>query len=245
MADEKRTAGRDVPFLNWRYILFRWNDSDAEMARARQLAADIGVDRLCWELTDHPEDAYSRRFVPGTPELDAIRREIWDDNNLGNAIPGAMPRARIDVRTMIPGVALRTRAGRTLRVRTRVRNLSTRSFPAQASYGRRLVRLGAQLCADDGAVLNRDFARAWLPSTLEGGAAADVQHRRAGARGAGALRAEVRSRERGDRLVRALRFADDDQDAFGAVIVAPTSRELGFLQRVELFRASPLNGDSG
>src|SRR6476620_11264078 len=63
------------------------------MARARQLAADIGVDRLCWEITDHPENAYSRRFVPGSAEFEAIRRETWDDNNLGNAIPGATPRA--------------------------------------------------------------------------------------------------------------------------------------------------------
>src|SRR5262249_49784316 len=69
MAEEKRAAGRDLPFLNWRYILFRWNDDDAEMTRARRLAAEIGVDRLCWELTDHPEGAYSRRFVPGAPEL--------------------------------------------------------------------------------------------------------------------------------------------------------------------------------
>ena len=60
--------GRDLPFLNWRYILFNWNDSDEEMARARRLAADIGVDRLCWEITDHPENAYSRRFVPGSPD---------------------------------------------------------------------------------------------------------------------------------------------------------------------------------
>ena len=56
MADEKRRTGRDLPFLNWRYILFYWNDGDAEMTRARELAAEIGVDRLCWELTDHPED---------------------------------------------------------------------------------------------------------------------------------------------------------------------------------------------
>ena len=62
MADEKQKSGRDVPFLNWRYILFNWNDSDEEMNRARQLAAEAGVDRLCWELTDHPEDSYSRRF---------------------------------------------------------------------------------------------------------------------------------------------------------------------------------------
>jgi hypothetical protein len=66
------------------------------------------------------------------------------------------------------------RAGRPLSVRTRVRNLSTRPFPAQASYGRRLVRLGAQLCASDGSVLNRDFARAWLPRALEPGAVVDV-----------------------------------------------------------------------
>src|SRR5436853_1289086 len=132
MADEKRAAGRDLPFLNWRYILFKWNDGDEEMARARRIAADIGVDRLCWELTDHPEDAYSRRFVPGSADLAAIRHEVWDDNNLGNAIPGATPRARIDVKTLVPGVPLIARAGRPRNLRTRVENLSTRPFPAQA-----------------------------------------------------------------------------------------------------------------
>jgi hypothetical protein len=174
MADEKRRSGRDLPFLNWRYILFTWNDSDEEMNRAREIAAAIGADRLCWEITDHPEHAYSRRFVPGSPALDAIRHEVWDDNNLGNAVPGAMPRARIDVRALLPGVPLLARAGRPLRLRTRVHNLSTRSYPAQASYGRRLVRLGAQLCSADGTLLDRDFARAWLPQTLPPGARADV-----------------------------------------------------------------------
>jgi hypothetical protein len=177
MADEKRRSGRDVPFLNWRYILFRWNDSPEEMARARELAADIGVDRLCWETTDHPEHAYSRRFVPGSPDLEAIRHEIWDDNNLGNAIPGATPSARIDVRSPLAGVArlpLMARAGRPLRVKTRVHNLSTRPFPAQATYGRRLVRLGAQLCAADGTVIDRDFARAWLPQALGPGHRTDI-----------------------------------------------------------------------
>ena len=32
MADEKAERGRDVPQLNWRYILFTWNDNDEEMA---------------------------------------------------------------------------------------------------------------------------------------------------------------------------------------------------------------------
>ena len=173
-ADEKRSLGRDVPVINWRYILFTHNDSDEEMARARTLAADIGVDRLCWELTDHPENLFSRRFVPGSAELAAIRHEIWDDNNLGNAIPGATPRAEISVRGPLASLPVIARAGRKITLTARVRNVSTRPFPAQASYGRRLVRLGAQLCDRTGALIERDFERAWLPATLGPGDTAEV-----------------------------------------------------------------------
>jgi MoaA/NifB/PqqE/SkfB family radical SAM enzyme len=173
MADEKARSGRDVPQLNWRYILFKWNDNDEEMTRARELARAIGVDRLCWEITDHPEDSYSRRFVSGSPDLEQIRREIWDDNNLGNAIPGAMPRARIDIPKWLPG-PLKAKPAQPLTLKTKVRNLSTRPFRAQASYGRRLVRLGAQLLDEHGAMINRDYARAWLPGDIAGGAQAEV-----------------------------------------------------------------------
>jgi hypothetical protein len=69
---------------------------------------------------------------------------------------------------------LRGRAGRPLRLQTRVHNLSRKAFPADATYGRRLVRLGAQLCTEDGTLLNRDFARARLPQTLEGGSSAEI-----------------------------------------------------------------------
>src|SRR5260370_35182789 len=44
MADEKRRSGRDLPFLNWRYILFTWNDADADMETSRQLASDLAWD---------------------------------------------------------------------------------------------------------------------------------------------------------------------------------------------------------
>jgi radical SAM family protein/iron-sulfur cluster protein len=172
--EEKHQAGRDVPFLNWRYILFTHNDSDEEMLKARRMAADIGVDRLCWELTDHPEDMFSRRFVPGAPELASIKHEIWDDNNLGNAIPGATPRARIDVKTLLSSLPLIGRAGKPMEIRASVHNLSTRPFPAQASYGRRLVRLGAQLCDRERNVINRDFERAWLPTALQPGATTEL-----------------------------------------------------------------------
>jgi hypothetical protein len=147
------------------------------MTRARTMAADLGIDRLCWELTDHPEDMFSRRFMPGTPELAAIKHEIWDDNNLGNAIPGATPRAQIDVKGPLGSLPVIARKGRATELRTLVRNLSTRPFPAQASYGRRLVRLGAQLCDRDSTVINRDFERAWLPSNVGPGETADIRLR--------------------------------------------------------------------
>jgi hypothetical protein len=144
------------------------------MSAARRLAVEAGVDRLCWEITDHPEDSFSRRFMPGTPDFQAIEHEIWDKSGLGNAIPGATPRAQIEVRSLVPGLPLVGRRGKPMTVRTRVKNLSSRTFAAQASYGRRLVRLGAQLCAADGTVINRDHARAWLPHHLEGGQEVDL-----------------------------------------------------------------------
>ena len=180
MTDEKRKTGRDLPQLNWRYILFKWNDSDEEMNEARRMAVDIGVDRLCWEITDHPEDAFSRRFMRGTPEFESIRRETWDDSNLGNAIAGATPRAEIDVKTspaflrFLTGDAVKAKAGTPLTIQTRVRNRSTRPFVADATYGRRLVRLGAQLCREDGSLINLDFARARLPGPIGPGESADI-----------------------------------------------------------------------
>jgi hypothetical protein len=176
-ADEKRATGRDLPFLNWRYILFTHNDSDEEMNLARQIAADAGIDRLCWELTDHPEDMFSRRFVPGTADYERIAHEVWDRTGLGNAIPGATPQAEIAVRAgllHVPGLPAIAWRGRMLTLRTRVHNASNRIFPARTPHGRRLIRLGAQLCTREGAVIDRDYERAWLPHDLAPGAAVDV-----------------------------------------------------------------------
>jgi hypothetical protein len=177
MLDERARLGASTPFVNWRYILFKWNDSDAEMGRARQMAADYGVDRLCWEITDHPEDSFSRRFAPGTADYEQIRHEIWDNSGLGNAIPGATPRAEIHVHTVLPDLPILTRVNTEIPLTARVRNLSGRPFRAQSDQGdgRRVVRLGAQLTDADGRVIERDYARAWLPVDLGPGRTADVK----------------------------------------------------------------------
>jgi hypothetical protein len=117
--------------------------------------------------------------MPGAPDHAKIEHEIWDQSGLGNAIPGATPRARIDIGgsswlDKIGGAPLKANPGQPLEIQTRVTNLSTRSFPAQATYGRRLVRLGAQLCAEDGTLINRDYERAWLPAHLPAGGTMDI-----------------------------------------------------------------------
>ena len=203
------------------------------------MAADIGVDRLCWELTDHPEDMFSRRFLPGSPELAAIKREVWDDNNLGNAIPGATPGQRSRCasrevwrpRSAGSNLPMIVRSGRPVRIAATVRNLSTRPFPAQASYGRRLVRLGAQLCDRDRhrhqpRLRARLAARHASSRTIRAGA--DDHHRAVHSR---ALRVEVRSGERGNRLVRGVWVGDDDEDADCGLALA---RQLSALSKKEI-----------
>ncbi|HEX6162469.1 MAG TPA: radical SAM protein [Vicinamibacterales bacterium] len=177
LLDERAKGGRQTPWVNWRYILFKWNDSDEEMGRARQLAADYGVDRLCWEITDHPEDSFSRRFAPGTPDYERIRYEIWDNSGLGNAIPGATPRAEINVHTVLPDLPFIAKRSAPVALTAHVKNMSGRPFRAQSDLGdgRRVVRLGAQLTDAKGVVINQDYARAWLPVDLGPGRSADIR----------------------------------------------------------------------
>jgi hypothetical protein len=61
------------------------------------------------------------------------------------------------------------KAAQPVTLSTRVHNLSSRPFRAQATYGRRLVRLGAQLLDARGNLLSRDYARAWLPKDVPPG----------------------------------------------------------------------------
>ncbi len=76
LADACRRHGtRGRVEILWQYILFEWNDGDAELARAQELAAQIGVP-LSWVVT-HTRGA-SRRFTEGRPEL----RELLGSDDL-------------------------------------------------------------------------------------------------------------------------------------------------------------------
>jgi MoaA/NifB/PqqE/SkfB family radical SAM enzyme len=73
----RNRRGLRTPRIIWKYILFRWNDSPAEMDKARELATDIGVDGLNWMLTAHPPGGQSGRFLPGTAAFRSIAHELY------------------------------------------------------------------------------------------------------------------------------------------------------------------------
>jgi len=78
LARMKKEQGRDRPALIWRYILFEWNDSPAEMDEARRLAREVGVDHLAFHLNGVEIMQASKRYYVGSPHLAEIEDELWD-----------------------------------------------------------------------------------------------------------------------------------------------------------------------
>lgn len=72
----KREQAVTNPIVQWRYLLFHWNDSDAEIKSALRLAEEIGVDEFSLHLTQVPLDAMSYRFGPGSPNFARYRNYI-------------------------------------------------------------------------------------------------------------------------------------------------------------------------
>jgi hypothetical protein len=84
--EARRRAGRERPYVVWRYILFPWNDTPAEMDLARRMASEIGVDAFAWHLNVASPEMSSSRYYVGSPHLHEIADELWD-NVQGRGIP--------------------------------------------------------------------------------------------------------------------------------------------------------------
>ena len=132
--------------------------------------------------------------------------------------PARRPRAEIDVRGPLPGAAgHRARADARSRSRRRVAQpLDARRSPRRPATAAGSCGSAPSCAQPDGALINRDYERAWLPATLAAGRRRPRSPITITAPGrARTLRAEVRSGQRGNRLVRGVRIADDDEDAGG------------------------------
>ncbi len=161
---------QETPIVNWRYILFKWNDSFLRMRTARKMALDAGIDRLVWEITDHPEEAKSRRYQIGTWRWNRIRNEIWDVSQLANAIDGKRFRAKIRAGT----APIRLNAGQPGSIVVMVENTGGALWPRHTRTGRRTVRLGAQLLDESRHLIDLNYSRAFLSNDLRAGDRASI-----------------------------------------------------------------------
>ena len=162
---ERNKLGREVPFINWRYILFKWNDSKTLMKRAIKLAEKIGIDRFTWEITDHPQEALSEKYQIGTSYWEKIYHEIWDTSLIGNALKKQRFIANIKV---LSGDIHMKAGGEPVNVTVKIKNKGGALWRKVTWSGRRLVRLGAQLFDRDKNLVEMNYARAFLNKDLAG-----------------------------------------------------------------------------
>lgn len=68
--------GGSTPRVEWRYLVFNWNDSRDEIDKAIALSREIGVDRFTLMVTHIPHRSGSWRLAPGTPDFQRYRDHI-------------------------------------------------------------------------------------------------------------------------------------------------------------------------
>ncbi|MCX6583318.1 MAG: radical SAM protein [Candidatus Aminicenantes bacterium] len=166
-AAERNKLGREVPFINWRYILFKWNDAKSHLKRARKLAEKIGVDRFTWEITDHPEEAKSEKYQVGTKYWKKIFYEVWDTNQVGNAIKSKRFIAKIKV--LADDIGMNgggETVNETVNIRVKIKNTGGALWRKSTWSGRRYVRLGVQLYDKNKNLLDANYSRAFLNRDL-------------------------------------------------------------------------------
>lgn len=162
--------GLRYPIITYRYILFKWNDNDYEMNAARELARNIGVDRLCWEITDHPKGCPSARFQPGMPDFENIKKEIWNVGATANALKENVPKALITPEI----VRIVAASHEKLHFQTKILNKGNSLWYATSPDNIRFVTLGIQLLNEKKEIIERDFHRSLLSNNLHPNASENI-----------------------------------------------------------------------
>jgi hypothetical protein len=65
LVEFRNARGLSTPLLEWKYLLFNWNDRRASLQRAIEMARDAGVDFISFWPTNNPFYGYSWRFRLG------------------------------------------------------------------------------------------------------------------------------------------------------------------------------------
>jgi hypothetical protein len=75
MAAYRNAHGKSLPVLEWKYLLFNWNDHPATIARAIEMAKEIGVDIISFWPTRNPFYGASWRYRLG--QFNKVGEKSW------------------------------------------------------------------------------------------------------------------------------------------------------------------------
>jgi wyosine [tRNA(Phe)-imidazoG37] synthetase (radical SAM superfamily) len=89
LAAIRKALGRESPELIWKYILFEWNDSDEEIRNAKELAREIGIDTVLFQLTTAPSP--SKRFTADSEDWKILTKDMIFHGNIDSAFWKAKP----------------------------------------------------------------------------------------------------------------------------------------------------------
>jgi organic radical activating enzyme len=75
LVEYRNAQGLTRPLLEWKYLLFNWNDHPQTIARAIELAKAAGVDAISFWPTHNPFYGYSYRYALG--RLNHVGVKSW------------------------------------------------------------------------------------------------------------------------------------------------------------------------
>ena len=81
MVAYRDNLGASHPHIEWKYVVFDWNDSKEEVARAIQLAKEARVDSTSfWH--GWGEEAYESKQFPNAKHFQTLGEENWKGREL-------------------------------------------------------------------------------------------------------------------------------------------------------------------
>ncbi len=75
LVEYRNQRGLRQPLLEWKYLLFNWNDRPAILQRAVEMARAAGVDAISFWPTNNPYHGYSWRYRLG--RLNHVGEPSW------------------------------------------------------------------------------------------------------------------------------------------------------------------------
>jgi MoaA/NifB/PqqE/SkfB family radical SAM enzyme len=93
LVDYRNARGLSQPLVEWKYLLFNWNDHRRTIERAIELAKAAGVDIISFWPTHNPFYGFSYRYALG--RLNRIGVGNWKGRELDLRQPAANPKSEV------------------------------------------------------------------------------------------------------------------------------------------------------